>query len=482
MLNKIDEFFSSEKGKKIYGSACEFLDSLSDKLKNGVIVGFSGGADSVMLLIILRRFCQINSFGMPVAVHINHMIRGEEALRDREFSRDFAKAVGVEFVTESADIPLLAKSLSRGLEEVARDVRYSIFRKIKEGRNISSIAVAHNATDNTETVIINMMRGSGLRGLLGIPPERDDIIRPLLKISKCDIIDALESYGIPYVTDSTNFSVDYTRNYVRHEILPKLKRLSQNPDEKISRLTATLRDDEDFLLTTAEKFYSENSVSDMLALDAFLPLHNAIKSRVICLMAKNKGSSIEKTHISKILSLAGTKSFSVSIPSSLKFISDGKYLYVRGENENNDNEDFFSRISLGVNDISGFSGIIVASNEKFTENIIETSSNVYKISIQQRIKFDIINEVLYVRGKKDGDAYRYGGMTHKLKKLYNDRSIPPKMRNNVPIFCDDEGIFWVPGFSVRSDRAPKNTEKTLYIAIANKLDIDQTDRTFFIPK
>ena len=160
----LDRLFSSDEGKRVYSS---FLNAISDfsmdeKIRGGVIVGFSGGADSVTLLSALVKYSRDNHLNPPVAVHVNHMIRGDEADRDQAFAEDFAKALGVEFLCFHRDIPSEAKALSKGLEEVARNARYSIFNDLIKGRNdISCIAVAHNATDNLETVIFNMMRGAG---------------------------------------------------------------------------------------------------------------------------------------------------------------------------------------------------------------------------------------------------------------------------------------------------------------------------------
>ena len=196
MINvDLNKLFGSEKGRHIFS---EFLRisrefSMTEKIKNGVIVGFSGGADSVMLLCLLTKYARDMGYPMPVAVHLNHCIRGAEADRDEEFSAEFSSSLGVEFLSFHRDIPALAKELSKGLEETARIARYSIFDDIIQSRNdICAVAIAHNSTDNLETLIFNMMRGAGTRGLSGISPTRGNIIRPLLYCSKADIVSALD--------------------------------------------------------------------------------------------------------------------------------------------------------------------------------------------------------------------------------------------------------------------------------------------------
>ena len=188
----VNELFKTEAGEHVYS---EFLRAvrefdLEKRIADGVAVGFSGGADSITLLLALRKFSSDNNFGRICAVHVNHMIRGAEADRDEAFSRQFCESIGVEFISVRRDVPAYAKKNSLGLEEAARNIRYSIFTELLEGRNdLSCVAVAHNATDNLETVIFNMMRGAGTRGIAGIAPVRDSVIRPLIFVPKRDILD-----------------------------------------------------------------------------------------------------------------------------------------------------------------------------------------------------------------------------------------------------------------------------------------------------
>ena len=223
--------------------------NMAHLLEKGVILGFSGGADSVFLLCFLSEYRRREGKDFPiVACHVNHMIRGEEALRDMEFSRDFASALGIEFVSVNCDVPTLAKERGCGLEEAARDARYATFEELNSKSGGSyCIALAHNASDNLETVIFNMMRGAGLNGMCGILPVRGNIVRPLIKISKRDILKALLEAELPYVIDSTNMSVDYTRNYIRHKIVPELSHLNASPEDAVSRLTESLSLDNDYL-------------------------------------------------------------------------------------------------------------------------------------------------------------------------------------------------------------------------------------------
>ena len=458
--------FDTDKGREIYS---DFLRAVADysmkeKISGGVLVGFSGGADSVMLLSLLVKYTSENNLRLPVAVHLNHLIRGAEADRDEAFSRDFSRALGVEFLSFRRDIPSEAKQLSKGVEETARIARYSIFEDIIKSRNdISCVAVAHNATDNLETVIFNMMRGAGTRGLSGISPVRDNIIRPLIYSSKRDIVSALESSDIPFVVDSTNAETDYKRNYIRAEIIPKLFALTDNPEAQATRLSSNLRADDSYIESVAKSFV-DSFHKNPIPLDELSALDYAVFFRVILLMAKSKGIySVENVHVLKIHELirAKKRDFAVSLPGEISFICRGGLCCVDKPSDFTLPE-YHQKLVFGVNHVDAIDAEIILSDKP-----IEYSSKVYKIAIQESFDFDIIEGELFVRKRRDGDSYVYGGITRKLKKLFNDKSVSPQKRDLIPILCDANGILWVPGFRVR-DGGQKKSLKRLYIAIAYK--------------
>jgi len=462
----VNKLFSTGTGKKIYA---EFLRAVKDfgfeeRIRRGVLVGFSGGSDSVTLLLALKKFCDDNGFGKICAVHVNHMIRGAEAVRDEEFSKRFSENLGVEFLSFRRNVPEYARENSLGTEEAARNVRYSIFEDLLQSRNdISCIATAHNATDNLETVIFNMMRGAGTRGLSGISPVRDSVIRPLIFVPKRDILKALSDADIPYVTDSTNFETDYTRNYIRAEILPRLAHLSENPESQATRLSSALRDDADYLDREAERLFSEYK-GKCIPRSFLLDLPSAIFYRFLTLMAKKYGTFLENTHVTSIRHLLSESrgDFSVSIPGKMSFVcSEGSCSISNSHFKAQIS--YSSTLNYGENYIDEIEALIILSESP----IDDFSSKVYKIAIQQAIDFDIIDGDVFVREKRDGDSYCYGGMTHKLKKLFNDRKIPPSERCKIPVICDNLGILWVPGFGVRQG-GQKNPKRKLYVAVAYK--------------
>lgn len=474
-LNK-SSIFKTELGEKLYEKVYDYVKelNLSDAFTNGVLVGFSGGADSLFLLEFLNEYKNREALDFKIlAVHVNHSIRGEEADFDEELSREYANSRGIEFISERVDAKAYANENKLCLEEAARNLRYSVFREIIQGRNdVSTIAIAHNANDNFETVLFNMMRGTGLRGISGIAPVRENIIRPILKITKSEIIELLSENNIKYACDSTNLSTEYTRNYIRHELIPKFSRLSENPYEMVSRLSDSLRSDNGFIEDCAENFYSQNSRDGKIQVEKLSSLHTALKSRVISHLAKREGISLERVHISKIIELLPSGNFSVSLPSGYDFISEGGEAFVAMHTEY---EEFSFKLEWGLNTFEGFDDVIIVSDTK----IDETSLNVYKISIQASFDFDIISDGAYVRSKKDGDSYRAGGMTRKLKKLFNDKNVPPSKRANVPVICDKNGILLVPGFRTRDGAYGKK----VYLAICSPRESSLSEkRSFYIIK
>ena len=460
--NSVESMFSTDKGREIYQRILDTITSenMTDYIDSGVLLGLSGGADSILLLCFLYEYKrQSDKCFRITAVHVNHGIRGDEATRDEEFSLGFAEALGIEALAYHIDVPTMSKQLSIGIEEAARNARYAIFSDIIKGRNdISSIAVAHNATDNIETVLMNMLRGSGLSGASGIKPVRDNIIRPLIKIAKREIVALLEEHDIPYVTDSTNASSDYSRNYVRNEILPLFERLSANPEASFTKLTDNLRQDLDFLNSCAKDFISKNGL-DKIQSCKLKALHPAVFARVISnLSFEFNGEYLEEKHIDAIYTLLESDNFRVSIPGKYDFVCQrGICTFLSKFKENTLGREIFS-LTKGENKIYGTNLTV------YVGEVDETSLNVYNFSIQANILSDIMNDGLFLRFKADGDSYKYHGMTHKLKKVFNDRNIPPSERDFIPVVCDSKGILVVPGMSVRdgakSDTSINNTPIT----------------------
>ncbi len=253
-----------------------------------VVVGVSGGADSMALLHFLHT--RREDLGITVAAcHVNHHLRGEESERDEQFVRSFCSDHQIPLTVYGLDLPAVQKK-HESTEECARRERYRCF-----GGQEGKIATAHTASDNAETVLLNLLRGTGTKGLCGIPPVRGEIIRPLLRCTREDTEDYCEKNGIGYVTDSTNLSESYTRNRIRKNLLPMLKEFNPSLIEGLSRMTESVYEDNAFLEKTAfaaqERCETENGFSCSL-LNGLEP---AILSRVISMLLTENG--IEPSHL-----------------------------------------------------------------------------------------------------------------------------------------------------------------------------------------
>ncbi len=458
--DNLQQMFLSAKGNEIYHRIFEFSqkEHIFQILEKGVLVGLSGGPDSCFLLAFLCEYKRRECKEFPVvAVHVNHMIRDEESLRDETFSREYASNLNIEFLAGKINVPSISKTHKIGIEEAARNARYSFFADIINGRNdINSIAVAHNATDNLETIIFNMLRGCGLTGLCGIKPVRDNIIRPLLCVTKSEIVDLLNSCNIPYVIDSSNFSDVYTRNHIRNNILPEFRKISDNPEMSIYKMSQILLNDLDYINSSADKILS-NVFNATLDINLLRCAHPAVSSNALSrfIFDETKNKPTEK-NISAIMELLTRDNFSVSVPGEYNFVCERGICKLLLKKPQYCSDSLIFPLKSGENILKGTNLVI------YIGDFDKTFLNVYNFSIQVDLPSDIIEGGLYVRFKKDGDAYRYNGITHKIKKVFNDKNIPASERCRIPILCDSQGIVYVPGLGVR-DHLNENANKKISV-------------------
>lgn len=458
LTKKISEMLSSPEGSIVFDRINRFVieNNMTERFSDGVLVGFSGGPDSVMLLSFLYEFRKRFGNFKLVACHINHMIRGEEADKDEELAEGFARELCVEFISRRIDVPTLARERSVGTEECAREARYSAFLDIIQGRNdVKYIATAHNLGDSVETILFNILRGAGVLGASGIAPIRDNILRPMLSVSKSDILSLLDAYEIPYSIDKTNLETDYTRNFIRNEVLPKISEKFPSYERSISRFGENMRDCYELISEQAQSFLSSHKVIKNTEL---LELRNAVFSEVLNVIS---GERVSRELTMKIRELLKADNFTYSLPGDKTFLCErGVCSVVSGDSVLA--PAFRYSLSQGLNKFSDFSSVIYISDEPLPK----TYSNIYKISIQARIPFDIIYGEIYVRSKEAGDTIYYKGMTHKIKKMLCDRKIPNSKKNLIPIFCDDKGPLWVPGYHLRGDLT--SADKYLYVYILDE--------------
>ena len=460
-MKKQSAFATAE---KLFLSAVDEHHFLSD-FQKGVAVALSGGADSVLLLILLSRLAEKKHF--PVyAIHIHHGIRGDAADRDKEFCETLANRLGVGFSAVYVDAVGYAKENKLGLEEAARILRYRAFSDyLFANCDVFCIATAHHAGDNLETMLFHLSRGTGLRGLAGIPPRRDRYLRPMLSLGKKEILDALCEIGETYVSDATNKDETFRRNYIRESIVPKFQEISARPDMVAARVARSLRIDEDYISSVANEFLLQSRKNGKIPREAFSLLHTAVAARVVRQMIEECALIPEQNHIETVISLArfGDNEFRVDIQNGFSVFGDALYLSIeKREEEKKDVAVIIKNEGITVTDDKKFL-LFFAPAHVLPEKFICCEKNVYRLLKQIFLSRDTINEGLYLRKRKSGDAYRYGGMTHKLKTLFNSMKLTREERDSMRVLCDGKGILYVPGFSVRDGEHRRDASVVCYI-------------------
>ena len=409
-----------------------------------ILVAFSGGADSSLLLHLLHEE------GIRViAAHLNHGIRGDEADHDECFCRDICHSFSIPFFSRKIDVPALAKERSIGLEEAAREARYSFLYQVMAEQGCSFLATAHNADDNLETMLFHLTRGTALKGLCGIPPKRDRIIRPLLWCAKEDILAACREKDIPFVTDSTNLDTTYTRNYLRAEIIPRLKMLNPKIVTSVGTTSRIIARDEKALTQEADRY----SLADGRAKLAALP--DALLSRVLIREMRDQGLSPENYHVEESM-------LALRSPSQRKMVTvpGGMLIFDRDTvtttTDSPQATDFEISLQLGLNIIDASSAVHVGLVGEDTAKDINKLKNIYKLAIKATIDSATIDKALCARTRRPYDTYRYGNMTRSVKKLLQSQKTTAAERNRLPLIECGGNIIWIPGFPVADIVRPRD--------------------------
>lgn len=451
-----------EKAKK-YAKRSGILKMLESA--DTVIVGLSGGADSVCLLHFLLSLKNDLPHLSVKATHVNHMIRGSEAIRDEEFCKELCTRLEVPLDILRADIPAIAKKEKKGLEECARDERYSHFARLLETYPKALVATAHNADDNLETMLFNLTRGSGTRGLSGISPVRESFIRPLLSCTSRQIREHLERSGIPFVTDSTNCDTAYTRNSIRYRTVPTLEDINPRVQDAALRLGEAARNDCDFIESKAIEFID----SQPLTRERLKSAHPALFQRIIRELYRRKCQStaeLSEKNVTDCRRLLEGEGGSVSLPGSYAFFADKYFVGIRPDTRERDPAPkSFKKTVLIFESVAhvGDYSVFLTQNENYINTIQE---NIYNLSLHVQLDCGKMNGRLSARTRLPGDTVRIHGMTKKLKKLFCDCGVPKDLRDTLPLIEDSEGIVFAPFIGARDGcLAPADANDILTIHI-----------------
>lgn len=434
-----------------------------------VIAALSGGADSVFLLLRLLDFCGREHVA---AAHMNHMIRGAEADRDETFCRALCERLGVPFFVRREDVPALAAASGESVETAARRARYAFLDEtraalIAEGRENVLIATAHTADDNLETVLFHLLRGSGTHGLSGIPPRRGVYIRPLLGLSGKAIRETLRTENVAFVEDSTNGDVQYTRNYLRQNVVPLFRAVTPNPEEAGLRCAALCREDDECLTAMARDALGDALETGTVSADAICAVHSAIGSRMVLLLhhrVRPDGPYLEKCHLEAILDLVRRCDgpAELSLPGAVRFrIAGGKCTFLLPEDGTPEPFD----LPLPPETL-----VRTPRYEVFYAPGDAPDGNIYKFAIHTSVRFGTIQKRLSVRSYRPGDTCRLHGHTRDVRKMLSEKKYTPEERRTLPLFCLGDEVVWVPGFPP-ADRIRKDGESA-FLAIRPRPDKD----------
>lgn len=437
---------------------------------DNIILGLSGGPDSVCLLHILHRLKDELNIKI-YAAHLNHKIRGIEAQKDAAYVARLCDELGIICFIRAIDVPKYCEENNVSLEEGARILRYNMFFEIKEKVHGDKIAIAHNLNDQAETVIMRIMRGTGLQGIKGIEYKRPDgIIRPILDISRNEIEEYCENNNLSPRIDHTNLEDIYTRNKIRLNLIPYMsENFNPNLIESISRMANLLRDDSEYIENESNKvFYniseklSENIIS--INIDKFLDTHKALRNRIIrksinFILGNIK--SIDQKHIEDVSNLAFESKIDIRLD-----LPRGLMVYKKRNQLIFTNEELIEE-SISYNYKLPKSGYIKI---KELNSIIESKIlNVDEFNMQQHEEYtkffdaDKVYGNLMIRNRKNGDKIKILGLggNKKIKDLFIDLKIPKEDRDKVPILADEQGIIWVIGYRMSEDYKVDKTSKNI---------------------
>lgn len=425
----------------------------------GIVLGLSGGADSTALLLFL---CAIKErYQLKIhGVHVHHGLRGAFADRDEGFSRELCLALGVSFHAERLDVCRIAQERGLSFEMAGRELRYEVFERERLRLGFNKIAVAHHRDDQGETILLRLIRGSGLDGLVGIRPSREGvIIRPLLMCSRKEIEAYCQIKGIQPMEDHTNLDSAYSRNFLRNEIIPAIDGyFGGSLNRQLSKTAAMLAEDGDYIQSVVEAFWQEKveplPKGYRIKKDDLLGCHSAVRGRVIRKFysaIKGNLNGLEQSHVTQISDLLRTQGYK-------SFAFKGVLFY--GEHQ------WFNAVTETWGGDEPIPRLVVEAIEALGE--VEMRSPRTDESIE--VDGEKIVGNLVLRHRLPGDKMIPFGMQghKKIKDLLIDAKIPLKDRDKVWLVCDDEKVIWVYKIRQHEDtRVTKNTRQILRLSLSD---------------
>ncbi|MCS7249754.1 MAG: tRNA lysidine(34) synthetase TilS [candidate division WOR-3 bacterium] len=402
-----------------------------------VLVAFSGGKDSVCLLYILYLLREKFNLNL-IAFHLNHLLRGKEAERDEKFCKEFCKKLNIPIVIKRRNVKKYSKKNNLSIEEAGHKLRYYYYEKIAQKEKCQKIALAHTASDNIETILLSLIYGQSLGRIAGILPKREKIIRPLIDLTTTEILEFLKENNLSYVEDSTNKDLKIPRNYLRHIVIPNLKKLNSNLEKTLRQVSEILISENEYLEKEIDKIFNslikkeDNDI--LISKKNFINLPLALKRRILKKLFPNANFP----QIEEIISLT-KKQIGKKINLEKEIIyNEYEYLRISKKNEKKDKRVF----KIKLNKINNFPEI----NLRLTCEIINIEKiKEFDYNNCEYFDNDDICLPLFIRFKKEGDVIQIKNGKKKVKKLFSDMKISQALREKIPILCDQKGILWILG-------------------------------------
>ncbi|WP_446898049.1 tRNA lysidine(34) synthetase TilS [Clostridium sp. LBM24168] len=427
-------------------------NNMFDK-KDKVIVAVSGGPDSLCLLHILYTLREKLGILLCV-VHLNHGLRGKEADEDEEFVREFCKKINVGFRSKKVNINKIAREYNISSESAGRKVRYEFFDEVKKEIGAHKIAIAHNANDQAETVLMRIMRGSGLEGLTGIKAVRSDtFVRPLINNTRYEIEQYCRENKLNPRIDKTNFQTIYSRNKVRLELIPYIeKNFNRNIIRTLNRLSDIIKVDSDYLNRISQekfkKYCDITSEKVIISKEAFLE-DESIISRILRLALQKVSGylhNFERIHIMDIIRIQNHPTGKqLMLPNSIVVLNNYGSIIIKKNIEKYAQHINNYILHEGINNISEYNCKVYINTYYGKYNRYKGKDRYIEYFDLDKVKGDIV-----LRNRKEGDRFRPLGMdgSKKLKNMFIDLKIAKDKRENIPLICFGKDIGWVVGYRI----------------------------------
>ena len=432
------------------------------KENDNIILGISGGADSVCLLYIINDIR--NSFSLNItAVHVNHSIR-ETAGRDEAFSKELCEKLGISFVSYTIDCPKIAEEHKLSLEEAGRNERYRLFEETGRqsyGEGGFKIAVAHHMDDLAETLLFNLSRGSGINGLASIKVKNGCIVRPLLCLTRKEIEEYLSENGISHIEDETNSDDDYARNRIRHNIIPELNEIAPGAVKNMGRTASQFGEIEDYLTIKTDELwdkYAEKSEEGILIKEGMIKEHPAIVKRAIhrvLIEVAGRARDIASIQIEAVYDLLLAKTgHKRDLIYNMEAVRDyaGVMISLKTELSDEEKEAILSNLTFEIKD------------RDFSQNI---PTDLYT----KWFDYDKIRNCPNVRFRQNSDYLTINDRDEKksLSDYMINEKIPAKKRDSIPLLTDGDHVMWVVGYRISNAYKVSDDTKKLLVATYSEI-------------